>query len=121
MGADQFAEIRPLIRELFAGMKENENLCLTLEVTHSEPWIQITSDTVNLYWPFDEIATRRLEDELKRRFPVCELLDMKEGVYATYKAELPNVTATSHTIDWIFEHIYKAEHDYSIDAKMITL
>jgi hypothetical protein len=52
MGADQIAELRPPIVEVFAGAAEGESWCATFTVAgHPDRWVQVTRDSINAAYP----------------------------------------------------------------------
>jgi hypothetical protein len=87
MGADQIAQLRPPIREVFAaGPRSNSaNWCATFEVDgHPYVWAQVTFDEVNAVYPLAGEPTEELARHEQIPVNAVELTDWEPSKFATF-------------------------------------
>jgi hypothetical protein len=87
MGADQIAQLRPPIREVFAaGPRTNSaNCCATFEVDgHPYVWAQVTFDEVNVVYPLANEPTEELAKYEQIPVIAVELTDWEASKFATF-------------------------------------
>lgn len=119
MGADQIAELRPEIAEVFAAAEEAQDICASFTVSSDASlWLQITRSQINLYYPhdgepsrFDSVRTSRLRIE-----------DWEAGQFLTLgypDDETPRSIAT--LVDDLFTQVVGAPADYHVDVELFTL
>ena len=87
MGADQIAQLRPPIREVFAaGPRSNSaNWCATFEVDgHPYVWAQVTFDKVNAVYPLAGDPAKELARHEQIPVIAVELTDWKPSKFATF-------------------------------------
>jgi hypothetical protein len=121
MGADQIAEIRPAIAEVFAGVDAGENWCATFTVSGDpDRWVQVTADSVNTAYPYRE-------DPAEAVVPLAiatslQLTQWQAGSYATFhfEAGIP-ARELARMVDVLFSGLLRAPSDYSVDVEIVPL
>ncbi len=123
MSADQIADTRPSIVEVFKASSDGEDWCVqfTLSDRAEGPWVQVTRDMVNFAYPHD-----RNPDDLLSTLeppPSARVVAWESNVYATIKFG-PNVTPSevAKLVDAVFRHVLGCIGvDYHVDTKLERL
>ncbi|MBB5034626.1 hypothetical protein [Prosthecobacter vanneervenii] len=122
MGADQTAEIRPALRELFDAVANNESnadtLCVTFTVPeHPEIWVQVMNGTINAAYPRSSDPTDFLHSTKLPAIPGLRLESWQANQYATWLFSSCGVDSLAEFIDLLFTALHSSlADDYSIDV-----
>jgi len=124
MGADQIAELRPPILEVFAAgpPTDSASWCATFEVDgRSNVWVQVTFDQVNIAYPSERKPTDELAIHKQVPTHAIELADWEPNMYATF-SHSGDVNAVAAFIDAYLEHIFmKGTDEYTLNVTMENL
>jgi len=123
MGADQIAEISPLIRETldaYAAMPAHSDveLCATLEIDgQPDAWVQFIYGTLNFAYPRQE-APAELLANLLASLPGWRVLSWEAGKFATVNFDGGTALGTiANAIDALFEQLF-APGDYAVNGRL---
>ena len=87
MGADQIAELRPPIREVFAAgpPTPSANWCATFEVNRQpNVWVQVTFYLVNVFYPVTRKPTEEIAMHELVPADAVKLIAWEQNKYATF-------------------------------------
>jgi hypothetical protein len=118
---DQLEKIEEALEELFAGMEQIENLCAGFDIPSGDEWVEVTSSTLNVFWPYDEEDAEDFEEELRELLPHCNLVEVEEGVYAVYEIELLMAEDMADLVDWVLTEVLEVSEDYEIEAEVFEI
>jgi hypothetical protein len=105
MSADQVAEVHPAIREVFEAAAGGEEWCAKFEVsTDPTLWIQVTSDSLNMAYPYEELPNVLLLQSGITQSDHFTLLDWSPHSYATfsYSGKLVRASSPNSSISYSF-------------------
>jgi hypothetical protein len=112
MGADQLAEIAPMVREVMAG---GDSWCATFEVSgDSSRWVQFMVGTINAAYP-------RMNDECVKAFGACDVVDWAPLNFVTVEIERSEARTIAMWIDRYFAEILDCNGECSIDCRIEKL
>lgn len=126
MGADQIAEIRPALRELFDAHVRRErgadDLCATFTATANEDaWIQVQLGIVNFAYPHSEDPIEFLRRRKISTLPGTEVATFKPHEFVTLTFGSASVDDLSEFVDAALAAIHNLPSGYAIDAQIERL
>lgn len=124
MGADQVAEIAPLVREVFAHAREHpskdEVLCATFEVVGvKDAWAQVTPTEINIAYPLSHPPGEELGDMIGS-LPAAELVEWQPETFATWSFACEEPLKIAKVVDQLLIKLF-ALGDYSVDGQLERL
>jgi hypothetical protein len=118
---DHTAKIASVLEELYAGLDQGADLCASFEVHGEDAWIQLTDDTLNIYWPAGRPEALELEETLQTKLSYCHLIAFELEVYVTYRIKRRSVEAMAALIDWMFREVFDVRDHYRLDTDVYEL
>ena len=123
MSATQVAEVHPAIREVFDAAVGGEEWCATFEVsTDPALWIQVTSDSLNMAYPYEEPPNVLLLQAGINQSNRFTLLDWSPRSFATFGySEKPSTSELAQLVDSLFVLTLKCAPDYSLNVELFPM
>jgi hypothetical protein len=124
MGADQIAEIRPPIVEVFDGAAVGEAWCATFTVTGcADRWIQVTRDSINVSYPWDSDPSALLVELPVPPFAELRVTSWEARKFVTFTfGRKVSARDVAKVVDVLFESVLGcAGVDYSVDVEFFSV
>jgi hypothetical protein len=124
MGLDQISAIHPAICEVFEAAAGGEEWCAAFELSSDpERWVQVTSDTLNMAYPYEDQPVLLLQRTEVTKATDLALSVWEPYVYATFKYSRHLSTRDlAHLVDQLFVSVLKCtDPDYPVDVEIFPL
>ena len=102
-------------------LEEDEDLCLTFQAIGTDQWIQVLSDSLNLYWTPELGPALSYQQELHKHFPKCSLLRCDENCVAFWMIEWPKLPELAVAIHRIFTQLFRVAKDDSLEYELFLV
>src|SRR5258707_773850 len=101
MGANQIAEISPMVQEVFEA--PSDGMCATFEIVgNPDVWVQVMKGTINAAYPL-EVAPESHLLEVLACLPGSAVTDWEAGNFVTVAFESSNPRDVAKAVDRFFE------------------
>ncbi|MFI5298406.1 MAG: hypothetical protein ACHREM_09930 [Polyangiales bacterium] len=123
MGADQIAEMRPIITEVLEGARRGEAWCGTFEVSgDSARWLQVTATELNVAYPSTQPPPELLAQVAHAGARSLTLREWKPRTFATFDVASDSSAAQLGQIaDALFQTVLGCDDEYHVDASLVRL
>ena len=123
MGADQIAELRPAIVEVFAAAATGEDWCATFSVAgHAGPWVQVTRDAINAGYPGDTPPSRLIENLPLPASVALQVVAWEPSKFVTFSFyQHASERDVATVVDVLFESLLGAGADYAVDVELFRI
>jgi hypothetical protein len=123
MSADQIAEIRPGLVEIFSAPEE-EDWCVTFELPEdSDVWVQVTREHINFPYTSSDDPAHLLIWATRSLNLDVQLSSWEPGKFATFThGNATDARALAKLVDFIFTQVLGcADVDYAVDFTLNRL